>query len=181
LPWAIFLTLVLGTAIYFMVTAVAVLSVPLEQLAQSRAPLSFVFGHLTGASSAAISCIAIVATLNGVIIQIIMASRVLYGLGKQGALPKAFARISAITRTPLISTFFVTTLVLLLALTFPLEGLAEMTSRIVLIIFALVNLALIRLKLRGNEAATGAFTVRIWIPICGAISCVALLVYDAVA
>ena len=181
LPWAIFLTLVLGTAIYFMVTAVAVLSVPLEQLAQSRAPLSFVFGHLTGASSAAISCIAIVATLNGVIIQIIMASRVLYGLGKQGALPKAFARISAITRTPLISTFFVTTLVLLLALTFPLEGLAEMTSRIVLIIFALVNLALIRLKLRRNEAATGAFSVRIWRPICGEISCVALLVYDAVA
>ena len=47
LPWAIFLTLGLGTLIYFMVTAVAVLSVPLDELAASEAPLSFVFGHIS--------------------------------------------------------------------------------------------------------------------------------------
>ena len=52
--------------------------------AASEAPLSFVFGHISGASPVIISAIAIAATLNGVIIQIIMASRVLYGLAKQG-------------------------------------------------------------------------------------------------
>ena len=45
------------------------------------------FERLTGASPRTMSAIAIVATLNGIIVQIIMASRVLYGLARQGSLP----------------------------------------------------------------------------------------------
>lgn len=175
LPWAIFLTLGLGTLLYFMVTAVAILSVPLDELAASPAPLSFVFGHITGASPVVITLIAIVATLNGVIIQIIMASRVLYGLGKQGSVPALFARIDARTRTPLIATVVVTALVLLLALTAPMENLAEWTSGIVLVIFTLVNMALFIIKRRGTPAPEGSFTVYIWVPVMGFVTCLILL------
>jgi len=181
LPRAIFLTLVLATLIYFLVTSVAVLSVPLDQLAASRAPLSFVFGHITGASPVVITAIASVATLNGVIIQIIMASRVLYGLGKQGSLPAVFARIHTRTRTPLIATASITAVVLTLALLFPLEGLAEWTSRIVLVIFAFVNMALLLLKRRASPAPDGSFTVKIWVPFAGALTCLALLASDLVS
>jgi len=180
LPRAIFLTLVLATLIYFLVTSVAVLSVPLEELAASRAPLSFVFAHITGASPVVITAVASVATLNGVIIQIIMASRVLYGLGKQGSLPAVFARIHKRTRTPLVATGTVTAVVLILALAFPLEGLAEWTSRIVLVIFALVNLALLLLKRRTSPAG-GSFTVGIWVPCAGFLTCLALLASDFVS
>ncbi len=180
LPRAIFLTLGLATLIYFLVASVAVLSVPIDELAASRAPLSFLFGHITGASPLAITAIAVVATLNGVIIQIIMASRVLYGLGKQGSVPAVFARIHPLTRTPLIATGTITAIVLILALAFPLEALAEWASRIVLVIFALVNMALLLVKRRAGAVPDGGFTVRIWVPCAGALTCLAMLVGDFV-
>lgn len=176
LPWAIFLTLGLGTLIYFMVTAVAVLSVPLDELAASEAPLSFVFGHISGASPVIISAIAIAATLNGVIIQIIMASRVLYGLAKQGTAPAIFGRVHPWTRTPLWATAAVSAVVLTLAISAPLEGLAEWTSRIVLIVFAMVNGALFLLKLKREYAQPGGFAVWIGIPVLGFFTCIALLI-----
>lgn len=175
LPFAIFLTLGLSTVIYFLVAAVAVLTVPLDELAASRAPLSFVFRHTTGASPVVITSIAIVATLNGVIIQIVMASRVLYGLGRQGSLPAIFARVHGFTRTPLVATGAVTGVVLALAVLFPLQELAEMTSRIVLLVFALVNAALLRLKTRADAPPKTAFTVGKWVPLAGLITCLALL------
>lgn len=180
LPRAVFLTLVIATVIYFLVTAVAVLAVPLEELAASRAPLSLVFGHITGVSPVAITLIAIVATLNGVIIQIIMASRVLYGLARQGSVPAIFARVHPRTRTPLIATGCVAAIVLALALLFPLEGLAEWTSRIVLVIFALANVSLLLIKLRKEPAAEGAFTVKIWVPAAGFLTCLVFLARDLV-
>lgn len=176
LPWAIFLTLGLGTLIYFMVTAVAVLSVPLDELAASEAPLSFVFGHISGASPVIISAIAIAATLNGVIIQIIMASRVLYGLAKQGTAPAIFGRVHPWTRTPLWATAAVSAVVLTLAISAPLEGLAECTSWIVLIVFAMVNGALFLLKLKREYAQPGGFAVWIGIPVLGFFTCIALLI-----
>lgn len=181
LPRAIFLTLVIATLIYFLVTAVAVLSVPLDELAASRAPLSLVFGHITGVSPVAITLIAIVATLNGVIIQIIMASRVLYGLARQGSVPIIFAQIHPRTRTPLIATGSIAVIVLALALLFPLEGLAEWTSRIVLVIFALVNVSLVLIKLRKEPAAEGGFTVKIWVPAAGFLTCLIFLAGDLVS
>ncbi|MBO6519308.1 MAG: amino acid permease [Rhodospirillales bacterium] len=175
LPRAIFITLVLGTLLYFGVTAVAVLAVPVDELAASEAPLSFVFERITGASPALITMIAIVATLNGVIIQIVMASRVLYGLGRQGSVPQVLARVDPRTQTPLIATGLVTVSVLALALTVPLENLAEWTSRIVLVVFTLVNASLVLIKRRGTPAPEGAFTVRVWVPVVGALTCAALL------
>ena len=180
LPRAIFLTLGLTTLIYFLVASVAVLSVPIDELAASRAPLSFVFSHITGVSPVAITTIAIVATLNGVIIQIIMASRVLYGLGKQGSVPAVFARVHPLTRTPLMATGSITAVVLTLALAFPLEGLAEWTSRIALVIFAMVNMALLLLKRRPTTAPEGSFSVKLWVPLAGCLTCLALLASDLV-
>ena len=87
LPRAIFLTLLISTALYVLVAIVAVVYVPIDQLSNSEAPLSLVFERTTGMSAGAITAIAIVATLNGVIVQIIMGSRVIYGLAKQGSLP----------------------------------------------------------------------------------------------
>jgi amino acid transporter len=178
LPLAILSTLVLSTLLYFFVTAVAVLSVPLDELSASEAPLSLVFGTVTGADPVVITSIAIVATLNGVVIQTIMASRVLYGLGKQGAVPAVFARVHPRTQTPLIATMVVIGLVLLLALAFPIEVLAEWTARIVLAVFTLANIALVLMKMRGEPAPDGAFTVGVWVPVTGVVTCLGLLVSD---
>lgn len=176
LPRAIFLTLAISTTLYILVAIVAVMNVPVAQLAASEAPLSLVFQRTTGLPAAAISAIAIIATLNGVIVQIIMASRVIYGLSRQGSLPALLGRVHGATRTPVLATGLVGVCVLLLATAIPLRGLAEATSQITLTIFAFVNLSLIAIKRRGEEAPANAYIVQPWIPVVGFMSCVAFLI-----
>ena len=65
--------------------------------------------------------------------------------------------------------------VMLLALLVPLENLAEWTSRIVLVVFTLVNASLILIKRKGAPPPEGAFTVRVWVPVLGVVTCIALL------
>lgn len=180
LPWAIFLTLGISTLIYVLVVSVSVLSVPIDELASSRAPLGLVFSEITGYPAGAIVSIAVVATLNGVIVQIIMASRVLYGLRKQGAIPAMFGRVNPTTRTPLFATSVVAGIILVLALFVPLQHLAEMTSRIVLTIFMIVNAALIAMKMRKEPAPEGAFLVGTWVPVLGGAICALALASDLV-
>ena len=175
-PLGIFLTLAIATTLYFFVAAVAVLSVPPTELARSQAPISMIFGRLTGASPLVITLIAIVATLNGIIIQIVMASRVLYGLGNTGRLPGLFARVNPITRTPLLSTILVTGIVLVLALYIPIGTLVERTTQTVLVVFSLVNASLLSVKLRKLDAPEGIFKVPVIIPLLGLATCLLLLI-----
>lgn len=172
---AIYLTLVLATVLYIAVAAVSVVIVPSAELARSKAPLALVFERATGASPLWLSAIAIIATLNGIIVQIIMASRVVYGLADQGRLPSVLARVSPVTSTPVVATGLVVSIVLALALFFPLGTLAEWTSRITLVVFALVNLALVRIKLRGDPAPEGVVVQPLAVPVLGAIVCVVFL------
>ena len=179
MPRAIFLTLALTGAIYFLVAAVSVLSVPPEVLAASEAPLGLVFGQVTNLSPLTISVIAILATLNGMIIQMIMASRVIYGLADRGRLPGWLGRISPLTRTPLVATAVVSLITLAFAVLLPLEGLAQITSRITLLVFALVCGALIAIKLREEHAPEGLFTVPVWVPAVGIIANLMLLIFGS--
>lgn len=166
IPKAIAITLVVTGLLYVAVAWVAIRVVPLETLAGAEAPLALVFGHATGRSSAMISAIGGVAVINGALIQIIMASRVLYGLASQGWLPGAFARLNTRTRTPVIATLFATAIVMALALSLTLVRLAEVTSTITLVIFALVNLALVRVKAK-HDAPDDIWINPFWLPIFG--------------
>ncbi len=178
LPRAIFLTLTISTFLYVLVVWIALVAVGPGELAQSSAPLALVLERLTGASPRMLSAIAVVATINGIIVQIIMAARVLYGLARQGELPAIFAEVSKITRTPVVATAATTALVLLLALTLPLHNLADVTSRLTLVVFAIVNVSLIRIKGRDPVAPPGAYVAPAWVPWAGAVACVALLGAD---
>lgn len=180
LPRAIFLTLTISTLLYVLVVWVSLVAVPPAELAASKAPLALVFERLTGASPRTMSLIAIVATLNGIIVQIIMASRVLYGLARQGEIPARFGEVSPATSTPLFATAATTALALLLALLLPLHHLADITSRLTLVVFALVNLSLIRIKSRERGPPARAYTAPAWVPWAGFVSCVALAMADLV-
>ena len=122
--------------------------------------------------------IAIVATLNGIIVQMVMSSRVIYGLADRGLLPDALAKVSATTRTPQLATAIVVGLVLLIAISLPLDALAEWTSRLSLAIFALINAALVLIKRRSD--AVPAFVVPSWVPVLGFVLCLALLAADLI-
>ena len=171
LPKAIIIALVVSTILYLAVALVAVLALPINDLASSNAPLALIVENSTEASgnksTLFISAISLIAVINGALIQIIMASRVLYGMGNTGLAPRTLAKIHPRTQTPLISTGLTTFAVLVLALWLPLVTLAQITSFITLTIFAVVNLSLIRLKLRTpNVPDTVHYPL--WVPIIGA-------------
>lgn len=175
IPRAMVLTLGISTLLYVLVAAVAVSAVSTERLASSSAPLSLVFREVAGVSPATISAIAIVATLNTILAQMTMAARVIYGIAREGQLPLVLARVHARTGTPLIATVCVAAASFPLALFFPLTRLAESTSLATLAVFALVNLALLRLRYRGVRSIGPHVTVPIWIPAAGLATSVGMM------
>ena len=180
LPRALFLTLGLTALLYGVVVWIAVTAVPPVELARSSAPLALVFERLTGLPLVTMSAIAVVATLNGVIVHMIMIARVIYGLADQGSLPKALTRLNPVTHTPLLATAIGVGAILLLALAVPLAGLADLTAGLTLVIFAIVNLALIRIKSRNEAPPSGTFICPRWVPFAGLASSVLLLAIDLI-
>ncbi|MCR9151502.1 MAG: APC family permease [Rhodobacteraceae bacterium] len=175
LPRAIAITLVLVTLIYVLVAFVAVRAIQVAEIAATDAPISLLFERLTGMSPLAITLIAIMATMNGVVIILVMAARVAYGMARAGRLPGWVGRVSTRTRTPLRATVMVAAVVLGLAVLAPLGALAQLTSALVLAVFFMVNVALAGLKLRGGAGPAPGFSVPAVVPLCGAVSCLGLL------
>ncbi len=175
LPLAIIIAVIATTVIYVLIALVAVLAMTPEELARSDAPLASLIehsGHQSVISS--IGLIGLVAVVNGALIQIIMASRVVYGMAREGIAPVMFATVNARTQTPIRATLAVALVILLLALWLPLVMLAEATSFITLIVFALINLALWRLKVRAPHPP-GIVRYPLWVPITGFALCIGLL------
>lgn len=181
MPRAILLASIGSTVLYLLVALVAVLSVLPEELAGSDAPLAMLYQRATGREPTHIALIGIVAVVNGALVQMIMASRVLYGMSREGWLPTALGRVGARTRTPLVATVAVTFAALAGALLMPVVALAQWASFVVLVVFALVNAALLRLKLRRVAAPPGAVRVPAWVPALGCALSLLLLAAQAAA
>ena len=110
---------------------------------------------------------------NGALAQIVMASRVVYGLRLRRGAPEWLARVSTRTGTPLRATLGATLTALGLALFVPLETLAAATSLVMLLVFAASNLALIRLERRRPRAP---FDTPALVPWLGLVICLVLIV-----
>ena len=166
LPLAIILTLGITTFLYVLLVITAVLSLPPEELAYSTAQLTKLYEYHTGEKAIIVSIIGMFAIINGALIQMIMGSRVLYGLSYRGQLPNLLGIVHHRTRTPLMATAVATVIVLILALVGRLASLAETTSVIMLTVFSILNLALWRIKLR-NPFPPDTMIFPIWVPITG--------------
>lgn len=165
LPLAIALTLGITFLLYALLAVVAVLAVPPEALAASDAPLALLFEE-SGGRPEVLGLIGVLAMLNGALIQIIMASRIIFGLARDGAFPSWFAGIQPRTGTPIRATVGITVLVAALALSFPLAPLAQATSLLTLGAFVLVNASLFRIQQR-DPAPEGVLVIPQWLPVVG--------------
>ena len=177
LPRAIIFALVGSTILYFLVVTAAVLALPIDALSESEAPLALMFENATGSRPLLIAIISLFAVVNGALIQMIMASRMLFGMGRAGWLPRVLAQVSGRTRTPLVATGVVTTGVLIFALWLPVVTLAELTSFAILLVFVLVNLSLIAIK-RHQPPPPGIRVYPLWVPYGGLLSALALLAFS---
>ncbi|MDK3017981.1 APC family permease [Pseudodonghicola flavimaris] len=164
LPRAILISLAITSVLYAAVTLAALRAVPVADLAGSGSPLVLVWraaGHGDGHFLAAI---AVFAALNGVLAQIVMASRVLFGLGRRTAALAVFHRAHPRLGTPVRATLLIGAAVTLSSVFVPFTTLAGLTSSILLAVFVLVNLALILQQRRVPQAP---FRVPRWVPVLG--------------
>lgn len=172
MPRAILLSLGITAALYILVSLAAVRVVPHAELGVSEQPVALIWERATGGSAAFLSAIAVAAALNGVLAQIVMAARVLFGLGRRTVALEPLARSHPRFGTPARATLLVGAAVLVAALALPVETLAEATAIILLAVFALVNAALIRLHRNEPDAP---FRVAGWVPWAGLLSALAAL------
>ena len=174
---AIAITLVVSVALYVAIAAAATAVPGREAIVASNAPLADLFALLTGLPAAPIAVIAAIAMINGVLVQVLMASRVIYGMAREGLLPRALGIVAPRRQTPVVATLLVTSLIAALALVAPMVGLAQTTGYITLGVFALVNLSLFRIA--GRPDWPGGTRDRWW-GLVGAGLALALLGYEAV-
>lgn len=137
----------LSAIVLYMVVGVAALAtVPAAKLGTSTAPLATVFQAAVQGPFPLVTIIGLFAIVNGIVAQIIMTSRVLYGLSRERLVPSWFGRVSDQTKTPINATLLISTVILITALNLSFTTLARITSFALLVIFSIVNLACYRLS-----------------------------------
>lgn len=172
MPRAILLSLFITSALYILVSLATVRAASHAELGMSEQPMALVWETATGRSAGFLSAIAVAAALNGVLAQIVMAARILFGLGRRARLLEPFAETHPRFGTPARATLMVGAAMLAAALLLPVGTLAEAAALVLLAVFAVVNAALIRLHRREPEAP---FRVAAWIPWAGLVLALAAL------
>lgn len=163
LPRAILLSIALSTALYAAVAIVAVLAVPLDRLIAAHAPLLLLAEDAAPAAAWVFLPIALFAIANGVLIELLVLARLLFGMARRGWLPAGLAVVSRRQQSPMRATLVGGAIVLALTVLFDVSALARLTSAVTLLVFALVNAALWRLHRIAPDHA-GTIRVPRWIP-----------------
>ena len=164
-PLALFAGIIIAGAIYFLVTFAASLVVPTDQLIESDGPLLEVVREGSSLSTRLFSAIALLAIANGALINMIMASRLLYGMSREGIMPAILGRVHEGRRTPWVAIAFTTLLAVLLISIGELEDLAVTTVILLLLVFTMVNISV--LVLRREPVDHAHFTARAIFPVLG--------------
>lgn len=174
-PIAVLAALAITTVIYIAVSLTAVSVVPHAELAASGQPLVDVVKRAAPwFPPGAFSFIALFAITNTALLNYIMGSRLVYGLARQGLVPRVLGSVHPQRRTPHVAIFTLLAIVLALALSGNVGQLASATSVLLLAVFIVVNAALIVLKRRADEPR-GLFEVPIAVPIAGIGMCAIIL------
>ena len=174
LPCAILIAIVASTLLYVIVSVLAVRVMSVDALASSTAPLADIVIN-GGYSPDFIGIIGLFAVINGALVQIIMASRLFYGMARKNLAPKILGKLNNRTQTPIIATLMVAFFILIFSLWLPLITLAKITSFIMLMLFSMVNLSLIVIKKKFGSADGEIITYPVIIPITGLLLCLALV------
>jgi len=180
MPRAIVVVLIVSTILYIAIAWVSISVVEPSKLVTTSAPLAMVYEESTGSKAVILSFIGMFAVVNGALIQMIMVSRILYGMSAKGWLPAFLSSVNARTKTPIQATVLTAIMILLFTLLLPLLTLAQSTSFLIFVVFILVNWALIRIKLK-TPSVEGMVRYPIWVPSIAIILNVTMLGFQIVS
>jgi len=121
---------------------------PRRKAASSAAPLLSVIERRGWGLSKAFAALALVAVANGVLIQILMLARLLYGMARRSLLPSQLATVGP-RHILLLATLVAGALVLIATAALPFASLLRLSTMLTLLVFVLVSLSFWRLQRRA--------------------------------
>ncbi|WPB55385.1 APC family permease [Xylophilus sp. GOD-11R] len=170
-PKVLLAGLVITGLIYVLVSISAITLVSPEQLGEGETPLLKVIE--AGAPDFPVGIfggITMFAVANSALINMLMASRLLYGMSREGVLPPALGKVHAKRRTPYIAIGFTTLLAFgLITFVGEVPALGGTTALLLLCVFTVVNVAV--LVLRRDQVEHKHFRTPTILPVLGALSC----------
>ncbi|HET6735522.1 APC family permease [Mycobacterium sp.] len=177
-PKALLTGLSIAGVVYVIVSIVAVALVPVGTLAASDTPLVEVVK--AGAPGLPIEdilpFISMFAVSNTALINMLMASRLIYGMARQHVLPPVLGAVHPRRLTPWVAILFTTTIafglifyVTVFANSSAISLLGGTTSLLLLAVFAMVNVAVLVLR-RDVQAAGGHFKTPTVLPVIGCVT-----------
>jgi len=179
-PRALLTAVIVTSAIYLMVALSVISLVPPETLSGSDAPLEAAASQVSPLAGKVLAITALFATASTALITLISISRLLFGMARDGDMPKPLAKLLPKRKTPWVAalTLFVAACCLL-----PLgrvEIVASISSFGILLVFITVQAAVIRLRFSKPNMARGfhvPLSIGRWplLPTLGIIVCASLL------
>ena len=171
MPRAILGAMAVATVIYVAVGVTVVSAIPVAELVESEVPLARVWeAVLPGVPVWVLAVVALFAVTNTALFNMIMASRILWGMSRHGWISPVFGRLHSQQKTPTAGVIAVFVLAAGTSVTGVLSVLAEATNIIILMVFFAVCLALLVSRLKGvpsDDPAKAGFEIPLLVPIVG--------------
>lgn len=147
IPRAVILAILISSVLYVLVALSAVSLVDANQLAVSKSPLADVANAAAGPTAfGVLSIIALFSTGNTVLLFILVVSRIVYGMAKEGSLPSFLGRVQKSSGSPVFAVVLSGLFSLVFLSIGKIDFVANATAFILFLVFILVNFSMIRLR-----------------------------------
>ncbi|HET9935070.1 MAG TPA: APC family permease [Methyloceanibacter sp.] len=175
-PLGLILAMAAAAVLYIAIAVTAVSVVPWQELAEAPGPITAVMERAAPSVPPLLfTVITLFAVANTALVNYVTASRLLYGMARQGLLPQRLGNVHAARRTPHLAVAALFLVLAPLALLGTITELAAATVLLLLLVFTVVNGALFILKGRDGEKR-GRFEIPRALPALGASTCLILIV-----
>jgi len=170
-PKILLIGLLITGAIYVLVSISAITLVPPEELGSGETPLlKVVQAGAPNFPLGVFGFITMFAVANSALINMLMASRLVYGMSRERVLPAVLGKVHPTRRTPYIAIGFTTLLAFgLITFVGEVPALGGTTALLLLCVFTVVNVAV--LVLRKDPVGHKHFVTPTIVPVLGAITC----------
>lgn len=173
-PKALFTSLLAAGVVYVAVGLAVSIVVAPDALSASSGPLLEVVRVAdVGIPPTVFSAVALIAVANGALLTMIMASRLTYGMARDGLLPAALSKVLPRRRTPWAAIVATTVVAIALCATGSVAALAETVVLLLLFVFISTNVAV--LVLRKDTVDRDHFTTPTVLPVLALGTCAVLL------
>lgn len=171
-PRAMLLGMGVAAAIYVVVAVLSSVLVPADVLAAAKSDALFTVldAGAPGFPLAVFAAIGLFAVVNSALINMLMASRLLYGMANERIIPRPFGRVHQNRRTPWVSIVFTSAVAIVLVISADITLLGGTTALLLLAVFTIVNVAVLVLR-RRDPVDRPHFRAPGWAPYVGIVLC----------